>query len=533
MIEARAYQIEAVESVFRFMERGYGNPVVVAPTGAGKSIIIAMNIQRAIDMYPPVRILILADAKELIEQNSEAFTLVNGMANYGIYSASVGAKCSSQNITFAQIQSCHNDAELFGFIDFIIVDECHMINVKNKGMYRKFIDTLRVANPKMKVVGYTATPYRLGHGYVFKGDESMFSGVAFEIGIDRLIKDGFLVMPIARAGKVHADTDKIERSNNGEFKEESAQAEFSKITVEAVRDIIQRLPDRKSILVFTCSIKHSQEIAEELYAQSETSVEVVTGETSKSEREAIVERVRSGTTRWLVNCAVFTKGFNAKNIDAVVLLRATESPALFVQMVGRGLRTFTGKSDCVVLDYGENVMRHGPINAITPKEKKKGASKTSDRMMAKECGSCGALIAIQSRTCPHCGFTIEIEAAPNHGTKPSDLSIIDMDGQGSPECVWRDVLEMTTALHGSNSVQSRQCLRVNYRLGVAEWVTEYVCPDHGGYARQRAAKWMEQRGFNLMDAQASADVKWPVPRRIKVKYGGKWPEVVEADVSIF
>ena len=537
MIEDRAYQGEAVASVYRFMERGYGNPVVVAPTGAGKSYMIAMLMHDAITKWPGTRILCLADVKELIEQNSQAYANYAKTAQYGIYSASVGARDSTDPVIFAQIQSCHSRAELFGWVDFIVVDECHMINTKQIGMYRTFVDGLRKINPQCKVVGFTATPYRLGHGYVFKGAESLFSGIAYDIPIEKLIAGGFLVPPVARAGTVHADCANIEHSSNGEFKEESATKEFSRITVQAVDDMLSRLPDRKSILVFACSLDHAAQIAALLRERGEKAVDVVTGTTSKGERESIVARVRSGETRWCVNVGVFTKGFDAKNIDAVVLLRATESPALYVQMIGRGLRpwtcTVTGirKTECIVLDYGENVMRHGPINAVRPKEKK-DRKDGAPQVMAKECPHCQALIAMACRVCPVCGKELPcMSNGPNHGTRPSDAPLLAVASAG--EYVWRDVMGMQVCEHGKSLPGSIRSMRVEYRVGAAEWVREWVCPEHTGYARNKAEQWMNARGYNLLSVDDALAVEWPMPKRIKVKTGGKFIEVVEHDLGDF
>lgn len=529
MIEDRAYQAEAVQAVYRFFERGYGNPVVVAPTGSGKSFIMARLMHEAISQWPGTRILCLADVKELIEQNSEAYGTYARTAQYGIYSASVGARDSTDPVIFAQIQSCHKLPELFGWVDLVIVDECHMINTKAIGMYRGFVDGLRKRNPHAKVIGFTATPYRLGHGYVFKGAESLFSGIAYDIPIEKLIEAGFLVPPVARAGTVHADCANIEHSSNGEFKEESATREFSRITAQAVDDMLSRLPDRRSVLVFGCSLDHAAQIAGLLRERGERAVDVVTGKTSKGEREAIVARVRSGATRWCVNVGVFTKGFDAKNIDAVILLRATESAALYVQMVGRGLRPFPGKVECVVLDYGENVMRHGPINAVRPKEpgKKKDGP---PEVRAKECPHCQALIAVSCRVCPFCGKEIPFaDSGPNHETRPSDAPLLATEKPG--EYVWRDVIGMQTRDHGGNLPGSKRSMRVEYRVGAAEWIREWVCPEHTGYARNKAEQWMNARGYNLLTVDDALAVDWPAPKRIKVKTGGQWPEVVEHDLG--
>lgn len=528
-VEDRAYQGEAVSAVYTFLERGHGNPVVVAPTGAGKSFIIAMLAWDVVRRWQGVRVMVLADVKELIEQDAAAFAVVSGGASYGIHSASVGARDTDHAVIFAQVQSCWRAPQIFGSVDLVIIDECHMVNSKRKGMYRAFYDGLIAVNPKCKAVGFTATPYRIGHGYVFRGAEALFTGVAYEIRIGALIDRGFLVPPVARAGAVHADRSRIERGRDGEFKEESATEEFSKITRAAVADMIARLPDRRSVLVFACSVKHAGQVVELLRDAGETSVEIVTGDTPKSEREAIVARVRSGVTRWTVNVGVLTKGFDATCISAVVLLRATESAALYVQMIGRGIRRHPGKTDCVVLDYGENVYRHGPIDAVRPPDPAKKREQQAEPM-ARECPSCGALVSVNCRTCPHCGAELRAQdAAPNHGDRPSDAPLLQ--GQAPGAYVWRDVLSMRVSPHGSGAPGTRRSMRVEYRVGVADWVSEWVCPEHTGYARTKAAEWMEARGYSLMPVDVALAITWPTPRRIKVKTGGKWPEVVDYDLG--
>ena len=544
MIEARPYQREAVAAVWRYMNRGYGNPVVVAPTGAGKSVIIALLMHEAVTQWPGTRVVCLADVKELVEQNTAAYVAVNEKhipvehslldiehspqsGGYGIYSASVGLRETRSPVTFAQIQSCHGRAELFGRVDFVVVDECHMINPKALGMYREFVDGLRIVNPLLKVVGFTATPYRLGHGHIFKGEESLFSGIAYDIPIATLIGEGFLVPPVARAGACHADTSIIERASTGEFKEASATVEFSRITAAAVADMISRIPDRKSILIFACSIEHAGQIVRELRAHGERAVECVTGETPKDERARIIRSIRDGSTRWLVNVGVLTKGFDAKNIDVVVLLRATESAALYVQMVGRGLRPWPGKAECVVLDYGENVVRHGPIDAVKPRQK--GERRDNMEMRAKECVKCGVYIAIACRVCPHCGSGQPVaEAAPSHGVTPANAALLS-GSETAPQLreEWYDVQDMMVRAHNRGTPGIKPSLRVEYQIGVANWVSEFVCPEHSGFPRQKAEQWMNTRGYNLLAVEEAVGKNWPKPKRVKVRRGGKWPEVVD------
>jgi len=552
MIQPRQYQLDAVAAVWRFLEKGYGNPVVVAPTGAGKSVIIALLMREAVTGWPGTRVICLADVKELLDQNANAYARVcsaavvpesrspevlelhasgtTGLRDYGLYGASLDSRDTSAPVTFAQIQSCHSRADVFGRVDFIVVDEAHMINPKAMGMYREFVAGLKTINPLLKIIGFTATPYRLGHGHIFKGGDTLFSGVAYDIRIERLIADGHLVPPVARAGACHADTENIERNNIGEFKDDSAAREFSSITAAAVADMVARLPDRHAILVFACTIDHAQQVVSELRANGERSVELVTGATHKDERARILRAIRDGSCRWLVNVGVLTKGFDAPNIDVIVLLRATESATLYVQMIGRGLRPFPGKKECVVLDYGENVLRHGPIDAVIPKNK--GERRDPKQVRAKECATCGVYIALACRVCPHCGEAQPLPqgGGPNHGATPGEAALLStVAGASSSHVheVWYDVQAMLVRPHNLGVVGATPSLCCEYQVALASWVKEFICPEHTGYARAKAEKWMNARGYNLLSVSDAAAKNWPKPRRIKVRLGGKWPEVVD------
>ena len=509
MIHPRKYQADAIESIDRFFLSGFGNPLVVAPTGAGKSVMIAMYCAQAVERYPGTKVMVLAHVKELIEQNAQAYGMVAQTACYGIYSASLGRSDWQDDVIFAQIQSVRKKAELFGFVDFCVIDECHLVNPKRMGCYREFLDGLMLVNPRLKVIGFSATPYRLGHGYITEGEGAIFTGTACDIPIGDLIADGMLVPPVARSGVVHADMANV-RKSSGEYVASEAAAAFDVVTVAAVGDVLQRAIGRKSILVFACSIEHAKHVAEAFRTHGEASVEVVDGMTAKAARDDLVRRIRSGELRVLVNVGVFTTGFDAKNIDCVVLLRATMSAALYVQMVGRGLRPFPGKKDCLVLDYGENVMRHGPIDQVKPR--KPGEKRATDMVMAKPCPACQALIALSCRTCPHCGEEIPVmESGPNHGTFAADADLL-----GATRDQWREVSEMRVSRHVPRGVGKTDSMRVDYRLGLAEWASEWICPDHGGRAKRSAGEWMQARGYGIIPVTQALAVMWPTPKRIKI-----------------
>lgn len=530
-ITPRPYQIEAVQSVYEYWATQDGAPVVVAPTGSGKSVIIAHLISDALNNYPNTRILVLADQKELIEQNSEALARVNPDIKWTIYSASCGIKDATGDIVFAQVQSIHKRAPLIAishpqrkFFDIILIDEAHLINTKQIGMFRKCIRDLCNMNGRTKVAGFTATPYRMGVGYIWSEDNDMlFSGVCYEISIDKLIETNQLVKPIGYCGRHQVDRSKIERNNMGEFKEESATREFYKITKEAVKDFLARLVECKTILVFGCSVNHANQIIECLNEMGEDSCCLITGETPKKEREELISCIRNGKIRICVNVGVLTKGFDAPNIDAVVLLRATESPALYVQMVGRGLRPCEGKDKCIVLDYGGNVVRHGPINAVAPRKK---GERLESIQMAKTCIACKALIAISASVCPHCGAKQPIkDIAPNHKMKADNVDIIDIQ-----EPKWVKVKSQKLYLHNIPGMYGHSSIRVVYTTDNKQKYQEFVHPRHySKKVKEKAKKWFEDRGASLMSSTQAEKIQAELkcPTEIKVSKHGRFWEVSE------
>ena len=510
--QRRPYQQEAIESINRFFRNGYGNPVVTAPTGAGKSLIIAWYIADAIQQWTDTRIVVLAHVKELIQQNSEAFSKAAN-TKYGIYSAGLRKRETMEQVTFGQIQSCYKVPNSFGYVDLVIIDECHLVPPRDQGRYREFIEGLRVHNPKLKVIGFTATPYRMNHGWIHKGDDTIFDGIAYDIKIEDLIEQGYLVPPVARGSKVHADLSGV-HIRNGEFIEAELQQAFSPITEAAVEDMVQRTIGRKAVLVFCTGVEHAEQTVRCLRGSGEESVKMVTGKTNKADREELVEEVRNGKLRWLVNVGVFTTGFDAPNIDCVVLLRATQSASLMVQCIGRGLRLADGKKDCLVLDYGDNIKRHGPLNDVYVREP--GERINRDTVRAKDCPSCEGLVGLAAKVCPMCGYEFPVfDRAITHGTEASEVEIL---ADNTPR--WREVLEVQYRKHVK---EGRESMRVDYRVGIAEWVSEFVCFGRDGYAGAKAKEWAQRRGYDTMDVDVALIVNWPQPKEVKiVKQSGYW-----------
>lgn len=515
-MEFRSYQQEAVDSPFDYWQNKKGdNPVIVAPTASGKSFIIAGIINKCLEIQQDVRILCLAHVKELIEQNSEELLKLIPDIDVGVFSAGMKRREFDQNITYAGIQSVHEKHDLFGHIDIVIIDEAHLVNSKAAGRYREFLNALRIFNPKLKTIGLTATPFRLGSGYIY-GDDTLFDGVSYEISITELLDKEYICPLIPRSSEIHADLSNV-RKRAGDFIAKDMQAAFDKdtLTADAVQDILFQAQNRRSILVFAASLSHAERIKNYFNINGEESVAVVTGSTKKAEREGLVDRIKSGDLRVLVNVGVYTTGFNAPNIDCVVLLRATESTSLYVQMVGRGMRIHDSKKDCLVLDYGENVLRHGPINDLFVKETAEVDRETAEMPKAKMCLNCYNLVSIQSKVCEHCMYEFPVMRV-THETKASELQLIDPMAHPRGTDAWFTVDDMWWDKHFKFGKQPS--MRVVYVCGKKEYC-EWICLDNpeGCYGKLKAQQWVSKRGMpHITTVDQALETTWTRPNLILV-----------------
>lgn len=366
-MKLRDYQQESIEALFSYFENNEGNPLIELPTGAGKSVVVGEFCRRVVKQWPNQRIIMLTHVKELIEQNYEKLLTLWPTAPTGIYSASLNSRDLHQNIIFAGIQSVHNRAFEFGKFDLVIIDECHLVNNKAQGTYRKFIDDLSRVNPHVKVIGFTATPFRLNNGLLTDGDERIFTDIAYKLPIKKLIDDGYLSPVRTKGAETIIDLSEV-KSSAGDYVRKDLDRAVHKqgFTDAAIKEIITLGKGRRSWLIFCPSVEYAQEISD-LLKEIGISSACITGKTPKQERSRLLKEYKSGRIRAITNCDVLTTGFDAPATDMLVLLRSTKSTALYIQIVGRGMRISpeTQKRDCLVLDFGSNVERHGPIDAIT------------------------------------------------------------------------------------------------------------------------------------------------------------------------
>jgi len=517
----RPYQVEAVDALWSNLDR---HVCISMPTGSGKSHVIGELCRRALE-YPDTRVLVITHTKELVEQDREKIQAAIPGIDVTVYCAGLGEKRIG-TVTVASVQSIHRIREVMPAFDLIIVDEAHRIPHGEVGQYRDLFK----AQPNARIVGLTATPYRLRGGLLCEGDDAIFDDIVHEVKTADLIKQGHLSRIVARATSDHADTSGL-HIRAGEFKSDEMAIAFDHeaLTAAAVSDMVSMASNRKAIMVFCCNILHCDKVAAEIRKHGERSIAVVTGDTPSTERDEVIDGFRSGRIRILVNCNVLTTGFDAPNVDCIVLLRATVSPGLYVQMIGRGLRICEGKNDCLLLDYGENVLRHGPIDSITIDSIDNGEGAP----VQKTCPQCKAIILAGLRECPECGHLFEIEKKSFQSVNTKASNADPISGTVINKYPVSKVRYYPHKKQGKPA-----CIRVEYQVGMASFFNEYICPEHNDYSRQKATQWLARRGitFGAGDRRKAYYDAWDAismlennainPKTITVKTGGKWPEVI-------
>jgi len=370
----------------------------------------------------------------------------------------------------------------------VLVHNCHLIPHDGEGMYQTFLRDAQAVNPHLRVIGLTATPFRLKDGAIC-GPDNILNHVCYEVGVKELIRDGFLSPLISKAGKAKADTTGL-HVRAGEFIAEEVErlCDADDLVRAACSEIVEQTRERKACLLFAAGVTHAEHVAAVLREAHGLEVACIFGQTPDTERDRIIARFKRGELRYLVNVAVLTTGFDAPQVDCVALLRPTMSAGLYYQMVGRGFRLAPGKSDCLVLDFGGNVLRHGPVDAITIADKD---SRESGQAPAKECPQCQAVIAAGFATCPQCGFQFPPPERDKHEREASSAGVLT--GQVTiNEYAVRDTFFAVHEKRGAPP-DSPKSLRVEYEIGLNRYQKEWVCFEHTGFARGKAEAWWRAR----------------------------------------
>lgn len=479
-MELRPYQQESIKAVNEYLKTKEGNPCVVLPTGSGKSLVMAQMIKEWKTQYPPLRVCILAHRTELVEQNSAE---LQGISDFkiGIYAAKLKRR-DYDDIIFASIDSIYNRANEF-FFDVLIIDESHRIPAKGEGKYRKFIEGVTRINPKNRVIGLTATPYRLGSGLICD-KHFILNEIVYEANTVDLIEQGYLCR---LRSKVTATLDLSEvKKSGGDYNQKQLDEVVNTDTHvhEAVNNMISicKTEKRRSIIIFCVSVAHCKAVSALIESMGYTAP-YVTGKTPTDERRELIEGFRDRKYSFLVSVNVFLEGFNVKHIDCVVVMRPTKSKGLWIQAVGRGLRLHEDKQDCLILDYGNNILEHGPI----------GEHEEHDQRI-HICEQCSEVFPYVLKKCPTCELEIpkkEIERREaveerriEHEKEAAQLDILK-------RARYSLKIDNVTALRHKKS-GNPDSVKITYICGVNR-ISEWICLDHEGYAGNKAKTWMIDR----------------------------------------
>lgn len=479
-LSLREYQSRSLAMLYDWLENNSGNPCVSLPTGSGKSVVIAELCKQAVTQWPETKILMLTRSKELIEQNYAKLRTIWPNAPIGIYSASVGRKELGEPITIGGPLSIINRLDEIGHVDLIICDECHDISHKDEGSYRKIINKLMEINPSMRVIGYTASPFRMGHGYI-TDKPAIFHSIIEPVSIEELIYKGFLSRLRSKMPKFKISTDGVKKRGGEYIESELQKAVDTKDNNERMIDeVIQKAGDRKCWMVFCTGVKHAEHIASLLNEKGITSISV-TGDMPKLEREKAIADFKLGKIKAVTNVNCLSTGFDHSEIDLLVMARPTCSPGVYLQQCGRGLRIAPGKTDCLVLDFAGVVEQHGPITAVRPPPKK---GDKQGEAPVKVCDNCQEICHLSVRVCPSCG-----EAFPEPVKPALKLSYLDIMGL---EGIDLEVTSWTWRKHISRA-SGKEMLSVSFYGGLSDPpVTEYLAVTHDGYAGEKSRRLLAE-----------------------------------------
>ncbi len=505
MFIPRDYQTEAVASVWEyFRTHPVGNPLVAMPTGTGKSVVIADLLRTIYAAFPNQRVMILTHVKELIQQNYDKLLALWPMAPAGIYSSGLGRRDTVHRIIFAGIASVARRAAEFGRVDLVFVDECHLISPSDETMYNTFFAALRATNPLVKIVGFTATAWRLGVGKI--EGAGLFTHTCFDIthlnAFNRLIDEGYLLPLVPKSPKSILDVEGV-HMRGGEFIAGELQAAVDKqeVTFAALTEMIQHGQNRHSWLLFCSGVEHAIHTAEMLtYMGVECGA--VHSKMSDGDRDKVIRAYRHGDLKAVANNNVLTTGFDHPALDYIGMLRPTASPVLWVQMLGRGTRPMyapgfdltnmhdrlraianSQKQNCLVMDFANNTKRLGPINdPVIPRKK----GEKGGEAPVKLCPCCDTWNHASARVCFNCG-TQFVQAVKIVHQASTEALIKSSDNP---------IIEVFSVDHVTYESYQRHpkpaMMKVTYYCGLRRF-NDWVCFDHEGFPKRKAAEWWRAR----------------------------------------
>ena len=534
----RPYQQQAVDATVSYFRTHTRPACIVLPTGAGKSLVIAELARIANG-----RVLVLAHVKELVEQNHDKFASY-GLES-GIYSAGLDRKDVSEKVIFGSVQSiARSDEQFFNDFSLVIIDECHRVSLDQSTQYQQVLTHLQTLNEGICILGLTATPYRLGMGWIYQyhmrgmlrtDDERFFSHCIYELSLAYMIRHEYLTPPVLIDSPVACyDFSTLELNRDGRYTTpdiESILQDQSRITPSIVAHITELAKDRMGIMLFTSTVRHAKEV---LSCLPSGEALLVTGDTPTAQRDQIISHFKTQQVKYLVNVSVLTTGFDAPHVDLIAILRPTDSVALYQQIIGRGLRRHNNKTDCLILDY--TGLGHDIFSPEIGEKKPNSDSETVD-VICPQCGysnvfwgikqedfivehygrKClGAFESIETHEIEPCGYLFRFKRCPSCQCE-NDISkrycstcndiLID------PDAILKDAMSLKDAhilrcdsmtFERDTDKQGNSRLEVRYYDLDGEYLSEYFYFD--SYSRRQGFYYNFVR-CHIRNAGATFDVQ--------------------------
>ncbi|CAB4198861.1 SSL2 DNA or RNA helicases of superfamily II [uncultured Caudovirales phage] len=405
------------------------NTLGVAPTGAGKTVMLSAVIKRLTHLGE--RALVLQHRDELVAQNRATFRAVAPEINTDLYTA--GRKMWSDGVTFGMIQTLSRPENLASMpkLDLVVIDEAHHVAAAS---YKAVLKAARDINPRVKVFGVTATPQRGDHLALV----DTFTNIADIITLTELISSGFLVKPrfFVIDCNIQEELSRVKVTTNDFDMAEVAEVMDKQVVTDRVIDEWRSKAGSRKTVIFCSTVVHAEHVMAAFQAAGLTS-DLIHGDLADGARKKVLTRFDRGEIQVLVNVAVLTEGWDCQDVSCVVLLRPCSYKSTMIQMIGRGLRKvdperYPGvvKSDCVVLDFGYSILTHGSIDsdAAITQDREKGDNRI------KSCPGCGVEIPIGVGECPVCGFApepegemgIKLPKMPLSSFKMTEIHLMDL-----------------------------------------------------------------------------------------------------------
>jgi len=413
--EERKYQTITIEKIIESLNLGK-NTLLQAPTAFGKSVCLAKICEHFIKVVPNFRILFALDREILITQLKQTIQEVNKNTEIGIACKSVQHDVElDKQITLCSRQTVTRHLDSMEYINLLIIDECHLFPLKNKSDYEpksqfsKIYATLKAKNPKIRMLGVTATAYSLQAGYIYgkchkPGLIPYFDEICHKVTYKELTSQGYLSPLIGKIAENSVDLSNIDKIA-GEFNLGQLSDEMI-LHVDTIKEAIDKYCDgRKSILIFCVSIEH----VEAVNAIFNNSV-MIHSKMSKEDRKQSMYEFKSGQARIAVSVNVLSIGFDHPATDCIILARPTQATSLALQQLGRGLRTFKGKENCLLIDVTDNIAIHFPTfdldrpNVKIPKASSSGDDEEEKTCQFKMCPECGVEVHNATKICPDCHY---------------------------------------------------------------------------------------------------------------------------------